>query len=26
MGADQFNLKIEQDAKEAKQFFSYFYW
>jgi hypothetical protein len=26
MGADQFDITIEQDKKEAKQFFSYFYW
>eukprot|EP01034_Spumella_vulgaris_P024018 gene24018-30306_t len=26
MGADQFNLKNEQDARESKQFFSFFYW
>lgn len=26
MGADQFDMKIEQDLKESKQFFSYFYW
>lgn len=26
MGADQFDPKIPQDAKEASQFFSYFYW
>lgn len=26
MGADQFNAKDPQDAKEVKQFFSYFYW
>jgi len=26
MGADQFDAKDPQDAKEVKQFFSYFYW
>lgn len=26
MGADQFDPKIAQDAREASQFFSYFYW
>ena len=26
MGADQFDLNYEQDAREAKQFFSFFYW
>lgn len=26
MGADQFDIRYERDAKEAGQFFSYFYW
>lgn len=26
MGADQFDVNHEQDRREAKQFFSYFYW
>ena len=26
MGADQFDVTIDQDKKEAEAFFSYFYW
>jgi peptide/histidine transporter 3/4 len=26
MGADQFDMKIDQDKAESKYFFSYFYW